>query len=1077
MSRRSDLAGALLAALSQRQGGELAQLLEQGGYSYGARSVENLRLLSEVLPGERLIEVAIAALSTPLPDMALNGLERISTAVPKETLLELCSRRALLTQLMNICGSSPFLTNLICRDPSALKRLFLDREIMRSRSESEMLDTLRSRVPEGTGYADLFAHLRRFKYAEMLRIAARDLNGLSPLEEVTGELASLAAVTLQLAYEAALAELVRDHGKPMQTTPEGEVEAEFTIIGMGKLGGRELNFSSDIDLIYFYSSDKGESTGIPDGRGGFKGKLSLHSFFVKLAEMVSRAISQVTEDGFVFRVDMGLRPDGKAGDLATSMRSAEVYYESWGQSWERAAMMKARPVAGSIELGQAILAALTPFIYRRYLDYNLIEDMMAMKKKIDASLARSQEGEVNIKLGRGGIREIEFFIQALQLVYAGKNPSLRVKNSLAALQTLRQSRIIKEADCVALSDAYRFLRTVEHRIQVVQERQTHALPRKEEEFVALARRCGYLRKDGLLRFKETLELHRHAVSAIYGDLFLSRDEKIKEEVHPEVHYFFDHNADPDLIKDMLEERRFENPDVAYDNLLVLRDGPAKVNLTSQGRRTLEKIAPLFLQEVFAAPDPDLALANLERFLASTRTRASIYALLAENRDILKLLTSLFGMSEFLSKIFIGHPELLDSMTTRGYAYLQKERAAMAHELDLFLTQADDFEEQLDAMRSYRHEEFLRIGMNDIHGKMKQPEVARQLTDLADVCLAAACCLATGELARFGRPMVKDEDGSEREAAFAVVAMGKLGGFELNYHSDLDIIYIYEGQGYTDGEKSITNREYFSKLGQKIILVLTSQTREGYAYKIDTRLRPSGNAGPLVTSLEAFQGYHEAEAQIWERQALTKARVTYGDPELKRKIEGIIENTVYGAGADDTVRSEIHRLRMRMENELAKETSGSYNIKTGRGGMVDVEFIIQFLQLKHGHEHLEIRSTSTLRAMNAMQELGILPDSDYHALFDGYKFLRRLENRLRIIHDYSMNDLGGPLKYLNKLARRLGYDPMLKNPGEALMADYERVTGAVRDVYERILGGVESPKAANRDEGDAGDKAEPQSPNI
>ncbi|WP_129124697.1 bifunctional [glutamate--ammonia ligase]-adenylyl-L-tyrosine phosphorylase/[glutamate--ammonia-ligase] adenylyltransferase [Geomonas oryzae] len=1067
MSRLSDLAALLLSALSQPDKGDLPHLLEQGGFSYGARTVENLRLLSEVLPGERLVEVAIASLAAPMPDMALNGLERISTIVPRDLLVTLCSRRALTAQLMNICGSSPFLTTIICRDSSSLQRLFMDREIMIRRSEEEMLEALRLRIPEGTGYAEIFSHLRRFKYAEMLRIAARDLNGLAPLEEVTAELSSLAAATLQIAYETAHRELVREHGTPMEEGPDGPVPAEFTIIGMGKFGGRELNFSSDIDLIYFYSSDKGECTGVPDGRGGFRNKLTLHAFFVKLSEMVSRAISQVTEDGFVFRVDMGLRPDGKGGDLATSMRSAEVYYEAWGQSWERAAMMKARPVAGSIELGERLLAALTPFVYRRYLDYNLIEDMMAMKKKIDASLARKQEGEVNIKLGRGGIREIEFFIQALQLVYAGKNPQLRERNSLKALKTLYQARLIKEAECASLSDAYRFLRTVEHRIQVVQERQTHALPRKDEELLALARRCGYLRKDGLQRFSETLERHRRAVSAIYGDLFLSRDEKIKEEVLPEVHFFFDHNADADLIKDMLEERHFEHPDAAYENLLVLRDGPAKVNLTEQGRRTLEKIAPLFLQEVFSAPDPDLALTNLERFLSSQRTRSSIYALLAENRDILKLLTSLFGMSEFLSKIFIGHPELLDSMASHGYAYLQKERAAMAKELDTFLTQADGFEEQLDAMRSYRHEEFLRIGMNDIYGKMKQPEVAQQLTDLADVTLAAACCMATGELARFGRPMVVEEDGTKHEASFAIVAMGKLGGFELNYHSDLDVIYIYDGQGFTDGEKSITNREYFAKLGQKIILVLTTQTREGYAYKIDTRLRPSGNAGPLVTSLESFQSYHADEAQIWERQALTKARVTYGDPRLKEAVERVIEQTVYSSSADDGVRAEIHRLRMRMENELAKESTGSYNIKTGRGGMVDVEFIIQFLQLKHGCEHGEIRCPNTLEAMDAMRMQGLLSEPDYQALAEGYRFLRRLENRLRIIHDYSMNDLGGPLKYLNKLARRLGYDPMLKNPGQALMADYERVTEAVREVYGRILGG-ETPKAFNRDEGDTGD---------
>ena len=1050
MSRLTEFVSTLVEALAG-DSASLPAFLETGGFSYGARSAENLRLLGEVLRPEQVAELTIAALATPLPDMALNGVERISLVAGREEFLELCSRRSQVAQLMNICGSSPFLTNIICKDPSYFQLLFLGRDIMHARSEKEMLATLRSRIPAEPGYQEVFPLLRHFKYSEILRIAARDLNGLAPLEEVTGELAALASATLQVAYEAARRELVLEHGIPLEQTPGGMVEAGFTIIGMGKLGGRELNFSSDIDLIYFYSSDTGETAGVPDGKGGLKGVLSLHVFFVKLAEMVGRAISQATGDGFVFRVDMGLRPDGKGGDLATSMRSAEVYYESWGQSWERAAMMKARPVAGSIELGEQILAALDPFIYRRYLDYNLIEDMMSMKKRIDASLVRLQEGEVNIKLGRGGIREIEFFIQALQLVYAGKNPKLRERNSLKALTMLRDSRIIKEADCISLSEAYRFLRTVEHRIQVVQERQTHSLPRKEDEMAALARRCGFLRADGRERFCEELEAHRRSVSSIYGDLFLSRDQRIKEEVLPEVYFFFDAKADPDLIKDMLAERRFENPDAAYQNLLVLRDGPPRLNLAERSRRILEKIAPLFLQEVFVSPDPDLALANLERFLSAIRTRSPFYALLAENRNILKLLTSMFGMSEFLSKIFIGHPELLDSMITRGYAYLQKERATMAGELDTMLNQADDLEEQLDAMRRYRHEEFLRIGMNDIHGKMKQPEVALQLTNLAEVCLDAACCLATGELARFGKPRVMESDGTSREASFAIVAMGKLGGFELNYHSDLDIIYIYDGQGMTDGEKSITNREYFAKLGQKIIMVLTTQTREGYAYKIDTRLRPSGNAGPLVASLESFQSYHGTESQIWERQALTKARVTYGAAQLKKAIEQVIEGAVYGAGADEMVKSEIHRLRMRMELELAKETTGSYNIKTGRGGMVDVEFLVQYLQLSHGHRHPELRNGTTLKALEAIRQLGILPEADYQTLAEGYRFLRRLENRLRIINDYSMNDLGGPLRYLNKLARRLGYDAELKNPGMLLMSDYERVTGAVRTVYEKILG--------------------------
>lgn len=1058
MSRSDDFARRFDEALAGDPGtandSPLMTLLEERGFAYASRSAANLRLLQQVFPDHLLRTLTVAALATPSPDMALNALERVSGVVDRDELLAVCARKERLAQLLTICGASPFLTTILCRDPAYFHQLFIRKVIDLRRSEREMLGLLRAQLPPDLDYPGLFPLLRRFKFMEILRIAARDLVGLAPLEEVTEELSSLAAASLQIAYEVARAKLVAEHGLPLMRTPDGLREAEMTIMGMGKFGGRELNFSSDIDLIYFYSSDQGETAGVPDGQGVTKGKESLHAFFTKLGEMISKALSQVSADGFVFRVDLGLRPEGKSGDLACSLRSAATYYEYWGQSWERVAMLKARPVAGSLSLGEQILKAIEPFIYRKYLDYNLIEDMMAMKKKIDASLVREREGEYNIKLGRGGIREIEFFIQALQLVYAGRNPLLRERNSLKALQSLRDARLIGDEDASALSEAYRFLRTVEHRIQVVQERQTHSLPRKEEEMLALARRCGYLRGNGLATFSAQLEQHRQRVSAIYGDLFLSRDEKLKEEVRPEILHFFDRNADPDYIKDMLAERRFENVDAAYENLLLLRDGPPRTPLTERARRLLEKISPLLLQEIFASPDPDLALNNLERFLCAVGSRSAVYALLAENREILKLLVSLFGTSEFLSKIFIGHPELLDGLVARSYASYIKNREVMETELNGMLDAADDLEERLDVLRRYRCEEFLRIGMNDIYGKLGQSELTYQLTALAEVCLAAACRLAKKELARFGRPCYRDADGDQRQAHFAVVAMGKMGGNELNYHSDLDIIYIYDYQGYTDGEKQISNHEYFAKLGQKIISILTTLTREGYVYKIDTRLRPSGNAGPLVTSIESFRNYHRDEAQIWERQALTKARVVYGDERLRRAIEEVLRSTVYGAGADDTVRREIRRLRARMEVELAKEKAGSYNIKTGRGGIVDIEFLVQYLQLCHGRHHPEIRSTNTLLALKAMRLCDVIGEEQSAVLQTGYKFLRRLENRLRLIHDYSINDLGGSRGYLDKLARRLGYDPKLRHPGTALLNEYERTTEAVRAVYVAVMGGGE-----------------------
>ena len=547
-----------------------------------------------------------------------------------------------------------------------------------------------------------------------------------------------------------------------------------------------------------------------------------------------------------------------------------------------------------------------------------------------------------------------------------------------------------------------------------------------------------------------LEGHRSNVSAIYGNLFHSRDKNLQQDADPTVLFFLDHKADADLVKDMLAERRFEDVDRAYQNLLLLRNGPEKGNMTERSRRLLEKIAPPLLREIFASPDPDMALTNLERFLAVIGTRSSYYALLAENRETMKLLVSLFGMSEFLSKILIGHPELLDSMVASSYASTVKRKDEMAADLAVLMEQCDYFEDQLNVLRRYRNEEFLRIGLNDIHGRMGQSEITSQLTLVSEACLDDAYRLAVQELSRFGKPMFT-LDGGTREASLAIVGMGKMGGGDLNYHSDLDIIFVYDHQGTTDGEKQISNHEYFAKLAQKIISILTMQTREGYVYKIDTRLRPSGNAGPLVTSLQSFLDYHRKEAQVWERQALTKARVVLGDELLAAQLGDVIRQAVYGASIDDDGRREIRRLRMRMEHELAKETTENYNIKTGRGGMVDVEFAVQYFQLKYGCRNPELRTTSTIVALKEIRTLGLLPEENAEVMLNGYKFLRKLENRLRIIHDYSVNDLGGPKSYINKLALRLGYDSKLKNPGAVLLSDYEETTGRIRDCYDLIFG--------------------------
>jgi glutamate-ammonia-ligase adenylyltransferase len=719
-------------------------------------------------------------------------------------------------------------------------------------------------------------------------------------------------------------------------------------------------------------------------------------------------------------------------------------------------------VAGCLELGEDLLQRLEPFIYRRHLDYAMVEDIKLMKQKIDRSLAREREGAQNLKLGRGGIREIEFFIQALQLIYAGKQPRLRERNSLKALDLLCSEGLIRAEERDQLAEDYRFLRTVEHRIQVVQERQTHNLPTRPEELRSLARRCGFTDAE---TFSQALAACRDRVAQTFRDLFYTSEAELPAQVSPEVAFLFDPSADPDLCKDILEEKGFRNADAAYDSLLVLRQGGTGGHLTERARRLLDRIAPLLLQEVLRTPDPSMALNNLERFLAACRrARGTFYALLAENREIIKLIVSLFATSQFLSRSFIQHPEILDALVSRAHAAETRDATTINSRLAEILAAETDYEGQLETLRRFRNEEFLRIALDDLYGHTPQGATTRQLSFLADACLTQAVAIARDELIpRFGLPFCRDDSGGEHQACFAIIGMGKLGGRELNYHSDLDIIFIYEGDGETRPVagndparfRRQSNQEYFSRLAQRIISVLTLITREGYVYQIDARLRPSGNKGPLVTSLPAYEDYHQGTAAAWERQALIKARVVTGPPDLTARITALTEQIVYERPLPDNLAEEIYRLRQRMEKEIAREGGGNLNIKTGRGGMVDVEFLAQYLQLRHGAGCPAVRGQNTLDALRALHQAGLLVAADCELLIAGYKFLRRLENKLRLVHDQSVNELSSDPVYLAKLARHLGYPDRPRRPEQLFLEEYNRVTEGIRAVFDRYLAPADS----------------------
>ncbi len=1038
----------------------LALTVGEAGFAEPAKTATNLLLLQEVLADPELVtDLARQTLKTADPDQALNNLERLSGIVNKTDLPIILIDKTSAGQLLTVLGASPFLSGILCRRANFFAGLFRKNQIRETKTEAQMCTELSGLIADNADFATLKQGLRIYKAQEMLRIGARDLCGLAELEEVTDELSSLAAATLQRAFEICDIQLQAEYGVPMLDSDEGTPaeQAEFTIIGMGKFGGRELNFSSDIDLMYFYSSDRGQTTGITDPVRGQRNRVSLHQYYVKLSEMITKAIGQATEDGFVFRVDLRLRPEGNRGEMANSLAGGEIYYESWGQSWERSAMLKARPVAGSKKLGDLLLKRLEPFVYRRHLDYAMIDDIKLMKQKIDRSLTREKEGELNLKLGYGGIREIEFFIQALQLINAGKNPHLRERNSLRALQLLCTEKLISVEERDNLSAAYRFLRTVEHRIQVVNEQQTHNLPTRPNECAALARRCGFTHVD---EFMAELQRHRENVSAVFRDLFYTSEEELPSQIRPEVAFLFDTNSDPDLCMDILEEKGFRPPERAYESLKVLRQGGSKSYLTERARRQLDRIAPLLFQEVLHSPDPPMALANMEKFLeACRRARGTYYALLAENPEIIKILASLFATSQFLSRNFIQHPEVLDSLVSRSYAQDVKEPEELTAELSENLENASHYEDKLNTLRRFRNEEFLRIALNDIHGHTPQGQTTRQLSLLADVCLQQALVMAREELLeRYGLPFCQNDNNASHEAEFVIIGMGKLGGRELNYHSDLDIIFIYEGAGETRPVEGTdpkrfrpqTNQQYFVRLAQRIISILTLITEEGYVYEIDTRLRPSGNQGPLVSSLPAYREYHQSSAASWERQALIKARVAAGSAKLAADYDALTAEIVYERPLPENLAEEIYRLRQRMEKELGKEDDRHRNIKTGRGGMVDVEFIAQYLQLCHGKDKPALRCRNSVDALTALQRENLISASDCENLIAGYKFLRRLENKLRLVHDQSVNELTADPAALAKLARHLDYPDSCGHPEKLFLEDYVKTTQIIREIFNHIL---------------------------
>jgi glutamate-ammonia-ligase adenylyltransferase len=957
----------------------------------------------------------------PDPDLALAGTERYADsagALPRDA--------GALSMLALLCGSSRMIAGLLAREPRLLARAARPARLAQPRPEPELRRFLARAAArlDPDDVAGFYRLLRRVRAREVVRIALRDLLR-ARMSEVTEELSSLATACIDAAIRFHDRRLRARNGAPAGLA-EREPGAGFCAIAMGKLGARELNFSSDVDLIYVYGSDG--TTGGGDVRH--------FAHYAKLAELVTEAIAKPTDDGFVFRVDLNLRPDGRSGPIVNSVRAAELYYQSFGRSWERNALVKARAAAGDVAVGEELLRLLDPFVWRRSLDFEVLTEIQTMKARIDARAGA--EGKDDLKLGRGGIREVEFFVSALQLLHGGKQPELRERAVVPSLDRLLFAGVVPARDRDALADAYFFLRRAEHRVQMVDGRQTHRLPPPEERLL-LARAMGV---NGVERFEEQLAAHRDRVAALFAGLLGTGMGEVK--LDPELALLADAQVEDARRAEIAVRRGLADPDRA----LAALDALAR-RRTPFSRNGDPVAAVALLQEALATPDPDQALGFLADFAAALHAPEAYFRMLAERHRVARLMLSLFGTSDFLSKRFIRHPELLGSLLHQDSVSLEKGRDRLREELDGRLAAFaggpsldDRLEHALGELRRFKDEEVLRIAVHDIAGTIPLASVVAQLSDVAEVCLERALALAEEEAAARGR--------LPRER-LCVIAMGKLGGRELGYHSDLDLVFLYRDP---DGGERHGDH---ARLAQRFMSYLQMPLREGLLYKIDTRLRPSGNWGALVTSASGFERYHTGggdaatpvRSQLWERQALLRARFVAGDALLFRELEErVLVPAVYSEPADRAaLAAEIRRMRARMEAELGKEGARGPNPKTGKGGLVDIEFTAQFLQLAHGHAHPAIRTTSTPAALEALRRAGLLREGQFQALSHGYEFLRRLDLRLRIVHDYTIDHMPQGLA-MQQLARRLGY--FGDDPAARLRADYERVTDAVRSAFGEVV---------------------------
>jgi len=969
------------------------------------------------------------------PDMALNNLDRfIESARNPLSLAALFERDPeALPILLQIFSTSQYLSDLLVTDKESydLLRLTEGQPVPRDVLTQELM----SEIDEAADEAFALTALRRHKRRETLRIGYGDIIRQLPLATTARQISYLADAIVAGAVAFARRTLVAKRGEPR--TPAGKT-ARFTVLALGKLGGEELNYSSDIDLVFLYEAD-GQTAG-PRGQANVE-------FFERLARETLKLLSQPTEYGTAYRVDMRLRPEGANGPLVMSREAALHYYDTVGRTWERQAFVKARPIAGDVDLGREILAELEPWVYRRYLSRADISGIKALKRRIEHRVQLEGADDRNVKTGRGGIRDIEFAIQFLQLLNGAELPAVRQANTLDALAQLEATGCVTSQERAILEENYVFLRTIEHRLQILFDLQTHVMPAAPEEQRKLAIRMGYVAQgsESALQvftrdYTTKTELNRkilnHLLHNAFGD---------DEQVEPEVDLVLDPDPPPAQIHHVLNRYPFRNVNQAYKNLMELADERIRFLSTRRCRHFLAAIAPRLLQALAATPDPDAALINLSRVSDSLGGKGVLWELFSFNPPSLKLYVDLCALSSFLSDMLTSSPGMIDELMDSLVLDKLPTREWLAGQLNELCRAAEDLHPILNSFKTAQQ---LRVGIRDILGKQDIAATTDTLSAIAETCLRQITTPEYNKLtAKFGQPRIPDGPRTGEVCEFAILALGKFGGRELNYHSDLDLIFLFEADGATaptrptrKSTEITTNQHFFDELGQRIIKYVNQLTPYGRLYEIDSRLRPTGKSGPLATSLAEFEKYYATGVgQLWERQTLCRARVVYGNPTFAAATISAAGRAMFAQPWKPEDMTALRVMRKRLE-----DTAGHRNIKRGRGGIVDIEFIVQMLQLRHGEKFPEIREPNTLSAIKVLGDAGCLSAGDAQFLGKSYRFLRMVEAKLRLMHSTARDDLPEEGLDLDKLARLTGF----ADRAEFLSA-CESYTAETRRVWDRL----------------------------